>query len=98
METQFVRETLVTDTRVWEVIKRTPKTITIRSTQRTGEIVRSDNDGSGYPVNYEVVAPDPDGRVKTVRLRKDGTYRTYQGGKALRPVEGTPTERTDYRF
>jgi hypothetical protein len=96
---EFVYEVLFTDTRVYEVIARTPKTITVRSTRETGNRRTDescDKGAYGLSVVWVEQEPDPDGFVCTVRERKDGTYRV--GSNPLRPVLGTPERRVDYRY
>ncbi|MFZ4431636.1 MAG: hypothetical protein ACOYOQ_00415 [Microthrixaceae bacterium] len=99
--TRWLEETLVTDTRVYEVVGATAKTITVRTTVK-GDTVRSQNiDGNPYPVVYRAVQSDPRGRTFTLRLRKDGTYRTGRSAHALRAatlIDGVPVAYTDYRY
>ena len=101
---EFLTELLVTDTRTYEVIARTPKTITVRTTRPTGEKWSENRDGNPYPCVWHVVGPDENGHTYTLRLRKDGTYRMGQGANPLRPAKtydtsgGLPAEFTDYRF
>lgn len=72
-ETVFVAELLWTDTRVWEIIARTAKTLTLRHTGY-GETVKSENrDGNPYPCVWTEAVSQPDAGTKIVRLRKDGT-------------------------
>jgi hypothetical protein len=97
---QFLSELLWTDTKVWEVIRTTDKTLTLRSTVK-GATVRSDDYGSPYPVEWAEVVSDPHGYVTTVRRRKDGTYRIGRSGRAMvaaPQIDGKPVSRTDYRF
>ena len=97
----FVSETLVTDTRTYEVVATTAKTIKVRTTSQ-GDVVKSESrDGNPWPLTWTEVVSDPNGRVFTLRLRKDGTYRMGDGANRLRPatvVDGKPTSYTDYRF
>jgi hypothetical protein len=95
----FLAETLWTDTRVYEVVRVTARTITVRSTM-AGEILDRRDDGSGFPTVWTEALSDPDGYVKTVRVRKDGTVRTGQGARPMRPagdIDGRPVTYTDYR-
>ncbi len=99
-ETTFVTETLVTDTVTYEIIKRTPKTITVRTTI-TGDVLKSQDPGSGYPQVWCEAVGDPEGTLYTLRLRKDGTYRRAVWANALRPatmIDGKPVTYTDYSF
>jgi hypothetical protein len=91
---KFMTETLVTDTRCWEVVKQTAKTITIRQMRKGDEVY---NDGAELPVVGHIAMPYLDGYTMTVRLRKDGSYRT---GNGMRPLKETdrPIFYTDYKF
>jgi hypothetical protein len=98
--TKYVTETLVTDTRTYEIIKRTARTITIRPMVQGSILDRREN-GSGYPQVWHEAVSDPTAPTRTVRLRKDGTYRVSESARALRPaymIDGKPTEYTDYSF
>lgn len=97
----FLSETLVTDTRVYQVAKVTARTVTLRGTT-DGERVRSENrDGNPYPCVWTEAVPVGDEyEMRTVRLRKDGTLRVIDGGRPLRPaqmIDGKPVTYTDYR-
>ena len=95
----FVAELLVTDTRVYEVVRRTAKTLTLRTTRETDRTRRDGEEGAyGLRVVYTEVEADPEGRTFTVRLRKDGTYRYADYTRPLYLVEGTPEARRDWRF
>lgn len=95
----FVSHTLVTDTRVYEVVKVTPKTITLRPTS-TGDVLESD--GAPYPVVYREAVRQPySGSDKVLRVRKDGTYRVDDWAHPLtiaRMIDGKPVSRTDYKM
>ena len=102
----FLSAALVTDTVVYEVVKVTPKTATLRTT-RTGTGVYSDEqcDASehGMGVVWQEVVSDPDGDTKVVRLTKKGTLRNgnYARAGVFRKsmlVNGSPVKRVDYRF
>lgn len=91
----FVQEILVTDTRVFEVIKVTAKTITIRDTRR-GENLSTEN----MIVLTEALS-NPDGATRTLKLRKDGTFRTRNGASNLtraREFNGSPVRKVDWSF
>ena len=91
---RFFNETLVTDTRSYEVVGRTAKTIRVRACRETDIVLQR---GSGpYPVVVTMQRPDPRATVQTLRLRKDGTYRFAQG-RTLLPV-AIPTRRVDWSF
>lgn len=102
----FLSESLVTDTLVWEVVKVTAKTVTVRATTGTGvEHVDTSCDvgGHGTRVVWEEQASNPDFIAKTLRVRKDGTIRTgdHAGARPLRlstMIDGQPVRRIDYRF
>jgi len=97
-QTQYLVETLYTDTVVWEIVDRTEKTLTIRSTRDGAVVSRDTSSGSPYPVVHIEALPDPNGRTRVVRLRKDGTYRVG-GGSALRAVKNSVAlRRVDYRY
>lgn len=99
----FLSEPLVTDTLVWEVVKVTPRTITVRSTAE-GEVVTNDHrDGNPLPVTYTEAVSDPHGRTRTLRVRRDGTVRmgTHRGARPMYPTPtrgGVPVRRVDYRY
>lgn len=99
-DTQFLSELLWTDTIVWEIVKRTVKTITVRSTM-TGEVLSRENrDGNPYPCVFSEALSDPEGIVHVLRLRQDGTYRMGASGKPMRPaqmIDGKPVRFADYR-
>lgn len=100
-QARFVSELLVTDTIVYEVVGRTAKTVKLRTTRR-GEVLKRENrDGNPYPCTWTEELPDPDARVRTCRLRKDGTYRMHYSGNPIRPatmIDGKPASYTDYRM
>lgn len=98
-ETQFVSETLVTDTVTYEIVGRTPKGLKLRG-MRHGEMVKREMRGGPMPCDWDEAVSDSGGREFLVKLRKDGTYR-IGGGRPLRPatmVNGKPTFYTDYRM
>lgn len=99
-DTQFVTETLYTDTRTYEIIGRTPKTLKIRTMQDGAKVKRVD-DGSGYPQVWTTQESDEDGRVYVVRLNKRGEYHVNASRNRLRPatmIDGKPVRYQDYRF
>jgi len=88
----YLTETLVTDTVVYQVVARTASTIRVRRTRETGERWadgRCDVGAHGLTVQWCAVAPDADDTPRTVRRRKDGTYRA--GGPSSRPLRDAPT-------
>jgi hypothetical protein len=99
-ETTFVAETLYTDSRVYEIVKRTPRTLTLRHTAQGPILRREDWSGGGYPQVWHEAVSDFRGGTFVVRLRKDGTYRTGTSSRPLRPaqyIDGKPVDFTDYR-
>ena len=102
----FLEEFLVTDTIVYEVIKVTKATVTVRKTVGTGvshKDPRCDEGGHGLSVQWEEVEPWENGWTKTFRVRKDGSLRSgsHVGASPLRPahrVNGIPAQRRDWRF
>lgn len=99
-ETSFLSDVMVTDTRVWEVVGVTDKTIKVRPCGH-GKVLQSEHrDGNPYPVVWAEAYPDPFARTKIVRRRGDGTFRIH-GGQPLRAatiIDGKPVSYTDYRW
>jgi hypothetical protein len=97
----FVAETLVTDTVVYEVVAVTAKTIQVRTTRGTNNVLKSENRGGNpYPVQWTEVLSDPTGKVRRLGKRKDGTFRwAANSGKfrAATLIDGKPVNYTDYR-
>jgi len=96
----FVTEFLVTDTRIWEVVKVTAQTIVVRTTKEVGKPEpdpRCDVGGYGFRVMLTEMGPDPIGGTMRLKVRKDGTIRMFDRGHPLRKVNGTPRKRVDYR-
>ncbi len=91
----YAVEMLVTDTICYEVIAKTAKTVTVRK-MKQGEVVSTT--GTSCPVVHREAVSNLNGETKTVRLRKDGTYRMGNGFHALRFLEEAPTFRTDYAY
>jgi hypothetical protein len=102
----FISFTLVTDTRVYEIVRRTAKSIYVRPAKDGGEPIKDMSvDGATSPGCPPVVwtpqVSDPDADTIRLGLRKDGTYRTALWASPLRPCpefDGKPCRRTDYRF
>jgi hypothetical protein len=97
---RFVSELLYTDTRVWEVVKRTAATMTLRSTLRTDDtapVEGMDPGAYGLRVMRTRVEPNPAGETIVVRRRKDGGF-AIGSNRRLRAINGTPYEVTDYRY
>lgn len=99
-DVEFVTMLLVTDTVTYEIVGRTASTMKVRTT-KGGERGRTERrDGNPLPIVYTFCEPDPDGKVSTVRRRKDGTFRMGEGFNPLRPtllIDGRPVSFTDYR-
>lgn len=102
----FLSESLVTDSIVYEVIKVTPKTVTVRSTQ-DGESFhddeRCDKTANGLGVVWTERVSNPEGSTRTLRVRKDGTVRSgsHVGARPFYPtnkIDGKPVSRRDWRF
>lgn len=91
----YAVEMLVTDTICYDIIRKTAKTITVRQ-MKQGEVVSTT--GTHCPVVHREAVSNPLGVTKTVRLRKDGTYRMSEGLNALRLQDEAPTFRTDYAY
>lgn len=97
----FLVETLVTDTRAYEVIAKTAKTLRLRPCGIGKAVKRENRDGNPWPCVWSAITRWPtDECDRTVRLRKDGTYRSANWGKPLRHaplIDGVPCTFTDYR-
>lgn len=102
----FLSELLVTDTVVYEVIKVTKASITVRNTVTTGGSHKDeacDEGAHGLSVQWEEVASWHNGPTQTYRLRKDGSIRSgsHAGARPFRPaqkINGVPVRRVDHRF
>lgn len=103
----FITEDLWSDTLIWEVIKVTAKTITVRRTKQ-GEIAHIESaDGCPWPKIWYVAEPDPNGHVRTLRERKGpngkGGHYSFDGhGRRgtypAREIDGRPVKLTDMRY
>lgn len=94
----FIQCMLVSDTCVFEVVKTTPHTITIRSTKTLDGNLNENKDDW---VVFRPVDSDPQGRVQTLRRRKDGKFRLpgMRGSMSpARTISGIPVSRVDYSF
>ena len=102
----FLSESLVTDTLVWEVVKVTAKTVTVRPTMSGGAVyddARCDKGAHGLSVVWEEQVTNPEAETRTLRVRKDGSVRlgSHAGARPLYPtrkVNGVPVSRRDWRF
>ena len=102
----YLREALVTDTIVYEVVKVTPKTVTLRETKKTSEVYvdeRCDTGANGLTVNWRACEPNPEGRTFTRRLNKNGKVMAGSHARAAaysipNMVNGKPVARIDWRF
>ncbi len=83
---RYFIESLVTDWIAWEVVRSTPKTVTLRRMAK-GDMVRDNPERTVW----EAVPSIGDAEMITLRLRKDGTYRHPRNRKAMHPTE-EPTE------
>jgi hypothetical protein len=100
----FVRQLLVTDTVIYEIVAVSPsgKTVTLRTTKQAVEngkpVVRSETNpnGSPYPMSYIMQEADPLGRVFTSRVNSLGQFGPFQG-KPLYNIE-VPERRVDMSF
>jgi len=90
----FLSETLVTDTQVWEVIETTAKTVTVRDTRRVEGVIQSP---SPMFVRY-AVEPDPGSKAVVRRVRKDGTVRIENWSRPLRPSKPIQFEEGEYHY
>lgn len=91
----FLSAFMVTDTTVYEVIKTTTHSITMRST-RSGDTLKKE----GMTVYSEAVS-DPNGEVRTVRRCKDGSFKIFRKDGVLSParrINGKPVCRVNYAF
>jgi hypothetical protein len=101
----YAIETLVTDTKAWDVVSYTARTITVRRrVALSGGLVggaarRSPNHDQGtFPVLLTRTESDLRAEKRRLRLRKDGTYRVGAGGRPLVFTNVEPEELTDYRY
>ena len=102
----FLSESLVTDTLVYEVVKVTAKTVTVRPTMSGGPVHEDehcDKGAHGLSVVWEEQLTKPEAETRTLRVRKDGSVRmgSHAGARPLYPtrkINGVPVRRVDYRF
>ena len=102
----FLSESLVTDTLVYEVVKVTAKTVTVRPTTSGGPVHEDehcDKGAHGLSVVWEEQVSKPEAETRTLRVRKDGSVRSgsHAGARPFYPtrkVNGVPVRRVDYRF
>lgn len=96
----YIAESLASDNRIWEVVKTTAKTITLRSTKR-GELVKKENiDGNQFPVAYYAVESDPEGATRILRERASVRpgYFAFRFGYPVNIMKGQPLKKVDYRY
>lgn len=75
----FLKETLVTDTVIWEVTSRTAKTVTLRKTKQVEGVKNNP-----FPMAVEfAVESNPKAETITRRIRKDGSLRIYDWSRPL---------------
>lgn len=102
----FLSESLVTDTLVYEVVKVTAKTVTVRRTMTGDKFTKDtacDEGANGLAVTWEEQVINPHAETRTLRLRKDGSVRmgSHAGAHPLYPtrkINGVPVQRRDWRF
>ena len=102
----FLSESLVTDTLVYEVVKVTAKTVTVRPTTSGGPVHEDeacDKGAHGLSVVWEEQVTKPEAETRTLRVRKDGTIRAgnHVGARPFYPtrnVNGVSVRRVDYRM
>ena len=102
----FLSESLVTDTLVYEVVKVTAKTVTVRPTTSGGPVHEDeacDKGAHGLSVVWEEQVTNPEAETRTLRVRKDQTIRmgNHAGARPLYPtrkINGVPVQRRDWRF
>lgn len=102
----YLAEYLVTDTIVFEVVKVTPKTVTLRETKYSGEVYvdeKQDVGAYGFTVNWRACEPDTTARTFTRRLNKNGQVMAGNHAHAAayripNMVNGKPVARIDWRF
>ena len=102
----FLSESLVTDTLVYEVVKVTAKTVTVRPTMSGGPVHEDeacDKGAHGLSVMWEEQVTKPEAETRTLRVRKDGSVRSgsHVGARPFYPthkVNGVPVRRVDWRF
>ena len=96
----FVCEPLMNDTRIYQVIRMTAHTITVRKTLQ-GRLVRSDDNGSPYPSCWYAADPDPFGHTMTLRRRKNTGRFEWRKGLPVRHaprIDGVPVKFVDNRY
>lgn len=102
----YIARSLVTDTMVYEVVKVTPKTVTLRKTRKTGEAYVDETctpGAHGLTVHWQVCEPNPEGETITRRLTSTGTIKAGSHARAgdfyiPNMVNGQPVSRIDWRF
>ena len=102
----FLSESLVTDTLVYQVVKVTKATVTVRRMMSGGPVHEDqhcDKGAHGLSVAWEEQVANPNAETRTLRVRKDGTIRagSHVGARPFYParkVNGVPVRRVDYRW
>ena len=101
----FLEKSLFSDTVVMEVVKVTPKTVTLRNTARGEQnfVDESCDNNNLYSAMWQEQVADPEGKTFTVRLSKAGTLKAGNYARAgvyrtARLINGTPVARVDYRY
>ena len=102
----FLSESLVTDSIVWEVVKVTAKSVTLRPTAEGDEITEDENcDKGAYGLSVVWIErkSNPEAKTRTLRVRKDGSVRigNHTGARPLYKTptkDGKPVARRDWRM
>lgn len=89
----FVQYSFSTVSNVMEVVKATPKTITVRECKRV-EDFHSGQDG----LIYHFMEPMEDGKEKTYRMRKSGDFRIGSYARAPMIVAAKMKDGRPYSF
>ena len=99
---EFIATTIWTDTRVYQVVKRTPSTLSIVPTVDDGKF---ENHGEYSHIPLRPMTDDEmaqaDLKPKVIRRRKDGSFSIYKGRKFyVAPIgdDGRPYRRHDNQF
>lgn len=101
----FLEKSLFSDTEVMEVVKVTPKTVTLRHTARGEQnfVDESCDNNNLYSAMWQEQVSNPEGKTFTVRLSKAGTLKAGSYARAgvyrtARLINGAPVARVDYRY
>ena len=92
----FAREVLVTDVVAYDVISYTTATVKVRR-RKTDKVQESLLLGGPFPVVVYATVSDTREQVRTLRRRKDGTFRVADWANPLQFTDEEPTTRVDFR-